>query len=53
MPLTLRNEIASCCEKAYRSLPIQQIATMLFFNKSDDILAFASQVTHPPTRLIR
>ncbi|KAJ9054542.1 regulatory particle non-ATPase [Entomophthora muscae] len=40
---TIQNEIASCCEKAYRSLPIQQIATMLFFNKGDDILAFASQ----------
>ncbi|KAI0243802.1 regulatory particle non-ATPase [Massospora cicadina] len=40
---TIQNEIASCCEKAYHSLPIQQIATMLFFNKGDDILAFASQ----------
>jgi len=40
---TIQNEIASCCEKAYRSLPLHEISTMLFFGKGDDILAFASQ----------
>lgn len=37
-----RNEIASCSEKAYPQLPIQDAATLLFFNNMNDLMAFAA-----------
>ncbi|KAI8074457.1 COP9 signalosome [Gongronella butleri] len=40
---TVRNEIASCSEKAYDSLPLQDAATLLFLNNSKDLLAFAQK----------
>ncbi|KAJ1971478.1 regulatory particle non-ATPase [Dimargaris xerosporica] len=35
---TIRNEIASCIEKAYTALPAGNLATLLFFPKADDEL---------------
>ena len=43
MFLLPRNEIASCSEKAYDSLPLQDAATLLFLNNSKDLLAFAQK----------
>ncbi|KAL1918242.1 uncharacterized protein VTP21DRAFT_3508 [Calcarisporiella thermophila] len=40
---TIRNEIASCSEKAYASLPLHDMATMLFFNNMEGVLTFAKQ----------
>ncbi|KAJ9477457.1 26S proteasome regulatory subunit RPN12 [Pseudozyma hubeiensis] len=37
----IRNEIASCEEKAYDSLALHDAATLLFFDKLDHVLAFA------------
>lgn len=36
-----RNEIASCEEKAYDSLPLNNAATLLFFTTMQDMLTFA------------
>ena len=41
---SLRNEIASCEEVAYDSLPLKDAATLLFFNNRNELLAFAQQV---------
>lgn len=38
---TIRNEIASCSEKAYASLPLADAATILFFKDLEEILTFA------------
>ncbi|KAH7343994.1 proteasome 26S subunit [Rhizoctonia solani] len=35
--------IASCGENAYESLPLNDAATLLFFNSSNDLLQFAQQ----------
>lgn len=43
-----RNEIASCEEAAYESLPLKDAATLLFFTKQSELLAFAQQVSLPP-----
>jgi len=40
---TIRNEIASCEEAAYESLPLKDAATLLFFTKQSDLLNFAEQ----------
>ncbi|CAG8494789.1 3736_t:CDS:2 [Diversispora eburnea] len=41
---TIRNEIASCSEKAYTSLPLADAATLLFFNNNiHEVLTFASE----------
>ncbi|KAG9081645.1 hypothetical protein FRC07_014463 [Ceratobasidium sp. 392] len=40
---TIRNEIASCEENAYESLPLNDAATLLFFNSPTDLLQFAQQ----------
>jgi 26S proteasome regulatory subunit N12 len=40
---TIRNEIASCEEAAYESLPLKDAATLLFFTKQSDLLKFAEQ----------
>ncbi|TFK76064.1 hypothetical protein BDN72DRAFT_831505 [Pluteus cervinus] len=40
---TIRNEIASCEEAAYESLPLRDAATLLFFTKQSDLLRFAEQ----------
>jgi len=40
---TIRNEIASCEETAYESLPLKDAATLLFFTTQSDLLAFAQQ----------
>jgi 26S proteasome regulatory subunit N12 len=40
----LRNEIASCEEAAYESLPMKDAATLLFFSKQSELLMFAQQV---------
>ncbi|KAF9222097.1 hypothetical protein BS17DRAFT_756993 [Gyrodon lividus] len=40
---TIRNEIASCEESAYDSLPFKDAATLLFFTSQSDLLKFAQQ----------
>ncbi|KAH0840063.1 COP9 signalosome [Lanmaoa asiatica] len=40
---TIRNEIASCEESAYESLPLKDAATLLFFTSQSDLLRFAQQ----------
>ncbi|KAH8106095.1 SAC3/GANP/Nin1/mts3/eIF-3 p25 family-domain-containing protein [Cristinia sonorae] len=40
---TIRNEIASCEETAYESLPLKDAATLLFFTSQSELLAFAKQ----------
>lgn len=39
-----RNEIASCEETAYESLPIKDAATLLFFTTPSQLLSFAQEV---------
>ncbi|KIK08381.1 hypothetical protein K443DRAFT_672406 [Laccaria amethystina LaAM-08-1] len=38
---TIRNEIASCEEAAYESLPLKDAATLLFFTNQSDLLKYA------------
>jgi 26S proteasome regulatory subunit N12 len=40
---TIRNEIASCEEAAYESLPLKDAATLLFFTNQTDLLKFAQK----------
>ncbi|KAK2466364.1 hypothetical protein APHAL10511_002006 [Amanita phalloides] len=40
---TIRNEIASCEEAAYESLPIKDAVTLLFFANQSELLKFAEQ----------
>ncbi|CAD6565971.1 MAG: hypothetical protein CYPHOPRED_000119 [Cyphobasidiales sp. Tagirdzhanova-0007] len=40
---TVRNEIASCGEKAYASLPLHDAAVLLFFKDRQELLKFASE----------
>lgn len=40
---TVRNEIASCGEKAYASLPLSDAAVLLFFKDREELLKFASE----------
>ncbi|PPQ77337.1 hypothetical protein CVT25_010919 [Psilocybe cyanescens] len=40
---TIRNEIASCQEAAYESLPLKDAATLLFFTNQSELLIFAQQ----------
>ncbi|KAF9057727.1 COP9 signalosome [Panaeolus papilionaceus] len=40
---TIRNEIASCEEAAYESLPLKDAATLLFFPNQSELLKFAQQ----------
>ncbi|EPT02772.1 hypothetical protein FOMPIDRAFT_1159822 [Fomitopsis schrenkii] len=40
---TIRNEIASCEEAAYESLPLKDAGTLLFFTNQNELLAFAKQ----------
>jgi len=40
---TIRNEIASCEEAAYESLPLKDAATLLFFTSQPELLKFAQQ----------
>ncbi|KAK7470815.1 regulatory particle non-ATPase [Stygiomarasmius scandens] len=40
---TIRNEIASCEEAAYESLPLKDATTLLFFNNQSEMLTFAKQ----------
>lgn len=39
---TVRNEIASCSEKAYASLPLSDAAVLLFFQNRQELLDFAN-----------
>jgi 26S proteasome regulatory subunit N12 len=39
-----RNEIASCEESAYESLPLKDAATLLFFSNQRELLVFSEQV---------
>lgn len=39
-----RNEIASCEEAAYDSLPLKDAATLLFFKTHAELVTFAQQV---------
>ncbi|KAI3628329.1 rpn12 [Malassezia furfur] len=41
--VTIRHEIASCEEKAYDSLPLNDVATLLFFNSLPEVLEFAKE----------
>ncbi|KZT65992.1 hypothetical protein DAEQUDRAFT_768354 [Daedalea quercina L-15889] len=40
---TIRNEIASCEEAAYESLPLKDAGTLLFFSSQNELLSFAKQ----------
>jgi len=40
---TIRNEIATCEEAAYESLPLKDAATLLFFKSQSDLLKFAEK----------
>ncbi|KAJ3336894.1 hypothetical protein HDU93_002007 [Gonapodya sp. JEL0774] len=40
---TIRNEIASCSEKAYTSLPLADAATLLHFKRPEEVLSFAKE----------
>ncbi|TFK43372.1 SAC3/GANP/Nin1/mts3/eIF-3 p25 family-domain-containing protein [Crucibulum laeve] len=40
---TIRNEIASCEEAAYESLPLKDAATLLFFTNQSELLKFAQE----------
>ncbi|EIM88531.1 proteasome 26S subunit [Stereum hirsutum FP-91666 SS1] len=40
---TIRNEIASCEEAAYESLPLKDAATLLFFKTQTELMNFAQQ----------
>ncbi|THH12223.1 hypothetical protein EW145_g140 [Phellinidium pouzarii] len=40
---TIRNEIASCEELAYDSLPLKDAATLLFFTNRNELITFAQQ----------
>lgn len=43
-----RNEIASCEEAAYESLPLKDAATLLFFTNQSDLLKYAQKVRSQP-----
>lgn len=45
VPCVCRNEIASCEEAAYDSLPLKDAATLLFFKSQNELLTFATQVS--------
>ncbi|KAJ2916496.1 hypothetical protein MD484_g3940, partial [Candolleomyces efflorescens] len=40
---TIRNEIATCEEAAYESLPLRDAITLLFFTNQSDLINFAQQ----------
>ncbi|KAI9209113.1 COP9 signalosome [Polychytrium aggregatum] len=40
---TIRNDIASCSEKAYTSLPISDAATLLYLKNEKEVVAFAKE----------
>ncbi|KAI8586842.1 hypothetical protein HDU88_008997 [Geranomyces variabilis] len=40
---TIRDEIASCSEKAYDSLPLPDAATLLYFKSEAEVVAFANE----------
>ncbi|KAJ3550625.1 hypothetical protein NMY22_g349 [Coprinellus aureogranulatus] len=40
---TIRNEIASCEERAYASLPLKDAVTLLFFTNQSELLTFAQE----------
>ncbi|KAI9316438.1 cornichon protein-domain-containing protein, partial [Dichotomocladium elegans] len=40
---TIRDEIASCSEKAYDSLPLQDASTLLFLKNTQELLSFAQK----------
>ncbi|KAJ2924972.1 hypothetical protein H1R20_g12147, partial [Candolleomyces eurysporus] len=40
---TIRNEIATCEEAAYESLPLRDAVTLLFFTNQSDLISFAQQ----------
>jgi hypothetical protein len=46
-----RNEIASCQEKAYSSLPLNDAGTLLFFKTPGEVIEFAQQVKLVPHEL--
>ncbi|KAI9104661.1 COP9 signalosome [Phlyctochytrium arcticum] len=52
---TIRDEIASCSEKAYESLPLADAATLLYFKTPEEVTAFAQErgwTINPTTRKI-
>lgn len=42
---SFRNEIASCEETAYDSLPVSEAAQLLFFKSPHDLIRFAQGVS--------
>ncbi|KAI8321439.1 hypothetical protein GQ54DRAFT_298016 [Martensiomyces pterosporus] len=40
---TMRNEVASCAEKSYTSLPFDDAKSVLFFTSIDELLKFAQE----------
>ncbi|KAI8147126.1 cornichon protein-domain-containing protein [Fennellomyces sp. T-0311] len=52
---TIRNEIASCSEKAYESLPLQDAGTLLFLKNTKELLNFAQErgwKVHPGEQMV-
>lgn len=45
-PLSTRNEIATCEESAYDSLPFKDAALLLFFSDRNEVIAFAQEVRY-------
>lgn len=54
--ITIRNEIASCADRAYIQLPLQDAATLLFFTDTAQLLSFAQTrknwIINPNTQTI-
>eukprot|EP01137_Pigoraptor_chileana_P023461 Opistho-2@89755 len=40
---TIRSEIADCSEKAYARIPVDEAKTILYFDKAEELSAFASE----------
>ena len=41
---TIRKEIGACCEVSYKSLPIADLASLLYFKTPQEVAAFCSEV---------
>lgn len=49
--VTIRHEIASCEEKAYDSLPLNDAATLLFFDNMQQVSSFANEVSQSQSEM--
>ena len=48
---TIRNEIASCWEKAYASLPVSNAKNLIFLDSEGAVIQFAKAVSSPHSAL--